>query len=139
MIDFSTLQGLTIPEGVVTKITDASGRVLWSAAKKKVVVTITDPPIMFTQHDQQYANVKINGVVYDGSEVGEEIQVEVGTTIECYVYATSENGLIAVNNETKLSGTSGTYIHTVTSNCQIRLGYFVIMRQYDGRIIIEET
>lgn len=30
MIDFATLQGLTIPEGVVTKITDASGRVLWA-------------------------------------------------------------------------------------------------------------
>ncbi len=30
-IDFSTLQGLTIPEGVVTQITDASGNVLWSA------------------------------------------------------------------------------------------------------------
>jgi hypothetical protein len=29
MINFSTLQGLTIPEGVVTQITDASGRVLW--------------------------------------------------------------------------------------------------------------
>lgn len=31
MINFSTLQGLTIPEGVVTQIADASGRVLWSA------------------------------------------------------------------------------------------------------------
>ena len=30
MIDFSTLQGLTIPEGVVTQIADASGRVLWA-------------------------------------------------------------------------------------------------------------
>ena len=29
MIDFTTLQGLTIPEGVVTEITDAQGRVLW--------------------------------------------------------------------------------------------------------------
>lgn len=29
MINFSTLQGLTIPEGVVTQIADASGRVLW--------------------------------------------------------------------------------------------------------------
>lgn len=29
MIDFSTLQGLSIPEGVVTQITDESGRVLW--------------------------------------------------------------------------------------------------------------
>ena len=34
MIDFSTLQGLTIPEGVVTQITDASGMVLWSAVKE---------------------------------------------------------------------------------------------------------
>lgn len=32
-INFATLQGLTIPEGVVTQISDASGRVLWSAAK----------------------------------------------------------------------------------------------------------
>lgn len=30
MIDFTTLQGLTIPEGVVTQITDASGRVIWA-------------------------------------------------------------------------------------------------------------
>ena len=28
-IDFTTLQGLEIPEGVVTQITDASGRVIW--------------------------------------------------------------------------------------------------------------
>ena len=37
-IDFSTLQGLTIPEGVVTEITDASGRVLWCAVK---IITFT--------------------------------------------------------------------------------------------------
>lgn len=29
MIDFATLQDLTIPDGVVTQITDASGRVIW--------------------------------------------------------------------------------------------------------------
>lgn len=32
-INFATLQSLTIPEGVVTQIADASGRVLWSAIK----------------------------------------------------------------------------------------------------------
>ncbi len=31
MIDFATLQGMTIPDGVVSQIADASGRVLWSA------------------------------------------------------------------------------------------------------------
>ena len=33
MIDFSTLQGLTIPEGVVIQITDASGKVIWNGKK----------------------------------------------------------------------------------------------------------
>ena len=37
MIDFTTLKGLTIREGVVTKITDASGRVLWAAGGKIVL------------------------------------------------------------------------------------------------------
>lgn len=32
-IDFATLQGLTIPEGVVTQIEDAAGNVLWSSGK----------------------------------------------------------------------------------------------------------
>ena len=34
MINFSTLKSLTIPEGNVTKITDASGQILWSATIK---------------------------------------------------------------------------------------------------------
>lgn len=38
MIDFATLQGWTIPEGVVTQITDASGRVLWSAVESEPIV-----------------------------------------------------------------------------------------------------
>lgn len=29
MIDFSTVKGITIPEGAVKKITDSSGNVLW--------------------------------------------------------------------------------------------------------------
>ena len=37
-IDFSTLQGLTIPEGVVTQITDASGRVIWAVQSSKPIV-----------------------------------------------------------------------------------------------------
>lgn len=36
MIDFSTLQGLTIPEGVVTQIADAGGRVLWELETTKI-------------------------------------------------------------------------------------------------------
>lgn len=38
MIDFTTLQGLTIPEGVVTQITDESGRVIWAVANDEPIV-----------------------------------------------------------------------------------------------------
>lgn len=37
-IDFATLQGLTIPEGVVTQIADSSGRVLWKLETSKPIV-----------------------------------------------------------------------------------------------------
>lgn len=37
-IDFSTLQGLTIPEGVVTQIADASGNVLWAVKSGDKVI-----------------------------------------------------------------------------------------------------
>ena len=40
MIDFATLQGLTIPEGVVTQIADASGRVLWALSSDKVILEV---------------------------------------------------------------------------------------------------
>lgn len=40
MIDFSTLQGLTIPEGVVTEIKDASGRVIWAVSGGKVILQV---------------------------------------------------------------------------------------------------
>ena len=39
-IDFSTLQGLSIPEGVVKQIADASGVVLWSAVSDKVILEV---------------------------------------------------------------------------------------------------
>lgn len=39
-IDFATLQGLTIPEGVVTQITDASGNVLWALANEPVILEV---------------------------------------------------------------------------------------------------
>lgn len=40
MINFSTLQSLTIPEGVVTQIADASGRVLWALSSDKVILEV---------------------------------------------------------------------------------------------------
>ena len=39
-MNFATLQGLTIPEGVVTQITDASGRVIWAVSGGKVILEV---------------------------------------------------------------------------------------------------
>lgn len=39
-MNFATLQGLTIPEGVVTQIADASGRVLWAVSGGKAVLQV---------------------------------------------------------------------------------------------------
>lgn len=40
MIDFSTLQGLTIPDGNVTQITDVSGRVIWAVSGGKAILEV---------------------------------------------------------------------------------------------------
>lgn len=48
-MDFSKVKSLTIPEGVVTQIADASGRVLWSAVKP-VTVTIQPNPSGVTSY-----------------------------------------------------------------------------------------
>ena len=39
-MNFATLKGLTIPEGNVTQITDASGRVIWAVSGGKVILEV---------------------------------------------------------------------------------------------------
>jgi hypothetical protein len=48
MIDFTTLQGLTIPEGVVTQITDESGRVIWAVANNAPIVLEVEKIVLNT-------------------------------------------------------------------------------------------
>ncbi len=75
MIDFATLQGLTIPEGVVTQITDASGRVLWSAAPafdgfiylRPSADIFVDSSIALTPSTATAAYMLINVEVSDGA------------------------------------------------------------------------
>jgi hypothetical protein len=58
MIDFSTLKGLTIPEGVVTQITDESGRVIWAVQSDKAILEVKKLTSV------TYAG----GTTYDGEE-----------------------------------------------------------------------
>ena len=113
MIDFSTLQGLTIPEGVVTQIADASGRVLWSAAKP-VTVTIRSSS---SNQNSKFAHIIIDGQTYDGSAAC-TISVPVGTIVTCY--ASSQVFL----NGTAAGGSPPiTYEHEITTNTDFDIQY----------------
>ena len=68
MINFSTLQGLTISEGVVAQIANASGRVLWSAVK----------PVTSTLKNHQYVGV----VTCNGVQQTATFTANIGDTIE---------------------------------------------------------
>ena len=59
MIDFSTLQALSIPEGVVTEIADASGRVLWAAnmdSEKPAIFEVTKQTASTYSGETQYVD-----------------------------------------------------------------------------------
>lgn len=108
MIDFSTLKGLTIPEGVVTQIADASGRVLWKSGPSEATVTITKTGGLATA-----VFVTIDSVEYTTDAV---ITVPIGTVISC-----TPSGSVILNGQTVANGTGATYDYTVTKNVTINL------------------
>lgn len=122
-INFATLQGVTIPEGNVTEIKDASGKVLWSAVKP---ATIT---LSFTRNGggsfSDYARVMIDGVAYPTNEndlTTTAVIVPIGTVITCKVASgntavSSQN--ITLNGATVASGNSE-YPHTVIGDATIK-------------------
>lgn len=140
MIDFATLQGVAIPEGVVTQI-ESNGVVLWSAAKPMATVRIIGNT-RITGRNADYAKVTINGQVYDGS-LNTEITVDAGTVAECYVATTTAGrGGITVN-ETGVTGTlaanaSATYKHAITADTTIEIGVLAIMTAKSGLVNITE-
>ena len=62
MIDFSTLQGLTIPEGVVTQIADASGMVLWAVSGGKVILEVEKVTTNTYANSTTYSNESFVGI-----------------------------------------------------------------------------
>lgn len=79
MIDFSTLKGLTIPEGKVKQIADLSGRVLWSAVDNlTVTMTQANPSGV-----EAYISYTI-GSITNISEPG-IYQVPAGTEMRAYI------------------------------------------------------
>lgn len=152
MIDFSTLQGLTIPEGVVSQITDASGAVLWSA-EKMVTITITsqcqgivgetasitvksEKPFSPDPSNPSYTTTTWSAFAWE--EPNCTIELPTGSTIECTVDDTkaSERCFVCVNGVNVLIE-PGTYIYTVTRNATVHVTDKYAMGEY-GMITITE-
>lgn len=115
---FSKAKSLTIPEGNVTQIADASGRVLWSAVQQvKVAVRALQA--------NANASVIIDGVSYGGGFVDAMVSVPVGTVITCGVGCYNGTGYIyldgtIVANTTSKPGTAY-YDYTVLNDTTIYL------------------
>lgn len=117
-IDFSTIEGLEIPEGKVVQIADTNNVVLWTAVKKaKVTInsTCTDE-----SHGSLYINANFpetpgatptNPAVIEATSGNWSHKVPIGTIIECSAR------YIVVNGSTK----SYMYNYTVTKDVTITM------------------
>lgn len=110
-INFATLKGLTIPEGNVTQITDASGNVLWSAVKK-VIITLTGTSQI------SYAEYKGTKYYYPST-----FEAAVGDTITAFVGICPSSASIHLNGQQVASSLgSATYSYTVSRDATFAYG-----------------
>jgi hypothetical protein len=138
VIDFSTLQGLTIPEGVVSQITDASGVVLWSA-KRNAIVTITSD-CNGIMGDTAHIKIVSETVIFEAYAYDMPnctIEVPIGSTIECTVRRNKGNADSSISLNGAKVLTEGTYIYTVTGNVAVDVSDRYSMGEY-GVITITE-
>lgn len=138
-MNFAALKGLTIPEGKVTKITDASGRVLWSAGPKTVKLNIAGTGTVFC-----YVQIG-DGQPYYGETT---VSVPVGTVIKCVATHDTANPATAgktatatLNGTTVAEGRPAYYEHIITTNTNIALIYIAstTTNYYHSSISIIET
>jgi hypothetical protein len=153
MIDFATLKGVTIPEGVVKQISDANGNVLWSA-EKMAKITITslcqgingDTSSIIVTSTKPFAPVPTNPSYTTTSWTAvcwEEpnciVELPVGSTIACTVRdtKTAERRCYVELNGTKVLSEAGTYVYTVTRDAAVHVTDKYAMGEY-GMITITE-
>ena len=133
-IDFSTLQGLSIPEGVVKKITDEAGWVLWEGVKK-VTITLTG---LFSQYSSYNANVVYNGTTYYTpntsfeAAVGDELTLSISLGISKSIWL---NGVQVVSDTTS----TATYKYTVVGDTTINVSTTGSGSSTRGKMEITET
>lgn len=152
MIDFSTLKGLTIPEGVVTQIDDAAGNVLWKLAEMVAVtitsewngmtgdtatITIISPePFAPDPANPSSTTTSWTAWVYDQPDC--TIELPAGSTIRCTVSRDKGNAASYISlNGTKVVTGEGTYLYTVTRDVTVNVADKYSQGDY-GMITITE-
>ena len=151
-MDFATLKGLTIPEGTVKKITDASGRVLWTAVRS-AVITITsqcfgingnrasitiNSPEPFAPDPSKPGNTVTTWTAEVWEEPNCTIELPQGATIACTVGdSKADNRCYVKLNGVEVLGDPGTYVYTVTKDAAIHVTDRYDMGEY-GMITITE-
>lgn len=150
---FSTLKSLTIPEGVVTKIEDAYGTVLWSAVKMANVtvktifygmngdtasIVVKSPkPFAPDPSNPSFTTTEWGVFVYDEPNV--TIKIPVGSIIECTVSRDKGNA----DSYIKLNGTKvmteGTYVYTVTGDVTVTIADEFSQGDYGWITIVEAS
>lgn len=152
-MDFSKLKGLTIPEGKVSKITDAIGRTLWSAAAKKVKILIKSvcsgingetaslyitSSELFAPDPSQPNATTTDWTAYVWEEPNCIIELPAGSTIQCTVDDTKQSSRCFVSlNGTDVLVMPGSYFYTVNCNAYITMKDYYAMGEY-GEITITE-
>ena len=152
-MNFATVKGLTIPEGKVKQITDASGRVLWKLAQMVIVkitsewlgmdgdtarITITSPE-PFAPDPANPSSKTTSWTVQVSDEPDCTIQLPVGSTIECTVSRDKGNADSYISlNGTKVVTGAGTYLYPVTRDVTVNVANKYSQGDY-GMITITET
>ena len=97
-IDFSTLQGLTIPEGNVTQITDASGRVIWAVpvASGPAVLEVEKITSNTYANSTSYSNEQFV-LLHVSIKTGGTVSITYGGLTKTFTHADTSIGLATVH------------------------------------------
>lgn len=117
-VDLSSITEIRDKIGVVTKITDASGMVLWSAVKKATITVTVDDEVGNLPY------VEHNGITYESTVT---FEANIGDTIYCDAGST-DYSYIEVNGE-QVSVYYPYYNYVIVSDATIDIHAYT---DYDG-------
>lgn len=137
-IDLSNITEIRDKIGVVTKITDASDRVLWSAAKPEVTITVTGAG---SSDCVRIYHIENN---WEGYYEPTTFTAKIGDTISCELIECWYSQYLYINGEMVEGGYGENDIHytyTVVSDAVIDLYQYdgSTKREREGKITITEV